>query len=176
MPLTQLPCDVSQLQAGREAVQSVFSYAAAVLKCTTCLSWLPNLGTWYTESFHTPGVILEIVVDLDTFILALKTRECRNQLFGRRQYDACPGSCFHPGWQVLSINVCTVSGGSQYPTGTCSTLMESVPCCPSIFLPPTHTPFGAHPVFIPGLGLWVSQLEGDLWRKNKPSRWKTIFC
>lgn len=155
MALTQLPWGVSQLQVGREAVQSVFSYAAAVLKRTTCLSWFPNLSTWYTEAFHTPGVILEIVVDIDTLILALESRECRNRLFGRSQYDAGPGSCFHPGRQVLSVNVCPVPWGAQNPTGTCTTLMESVPRCPPIVLP-WHTPFGAHPLFMLGFGVWVA--------------------
>lgn len=136
MPLTQLPCDVSQLQAGREAVQSVFSYAA-VLKCTTCLSWLPNLSTWYTEAFHTPGVILEIVVDLDTFILALKTRECRNQLFGRRclsrhlfpsRMASFKHQCLHSAWR------CPVSHWHLLNTyGVCTMLSIHLPS------PPPHT-------------------------------------
>lgn len=109
MPLTQPACDVSQTQVERETVQSVFSYAAAVSVCTTCLSLLPNLGMWYTEGFRTPGVILEVAVETDTLILALKIRECRNKLFGKSRYDVGPGSCFHPGWHSFK-HQCLHSG------------------------------------------------------------------
>lgn len=142
MPLTQLACVVSQVQAERETAHSVFSYAAAVSKCSTCFSWLPNLGIRYTKAFYTPRVILELVVETDALILAFKTRQWRNKLFGKSWYDTGPAAVSIQDGTVLSIHVCTVHGDAQNPTGTCTTYTESVPRCPSILHPShTHTPW-----------------------------------
>lgn len=96
-----LPFDISQLQVERETVHSVLSYAAAGLTCSTCLSWLPDLGMWYMEAFHSPWMIREIADETDALILALKTRQYQNKVFGKSWCGAAPGSCVHPGWHSL---------------------------------------------------------------------------
>lgn len=99
-PLTQLVCDVSQLQVERQTVL-VFICTAAVSWCSTCTSQLPNLSMWYMKDLWTPKVIPEMAVQTDALILALKMRPCRNKLFGWSWSAAGPSSSFQPGWHSL---------------------------------------------------------------------------
>lgn len=79
MPLTQLVCEVSQLQVERQTVL-IFICIEGVSQCSTCTSRLPNLIMWYTKDLCTPGVFPEIAVQSEALILALKIRTCRNKL------------------------------------------------------------------------------------------------
>lgn len=94
----------------------------------------------YTEAFHTPRVILEIVVETDALILALKARQCRNKLFGKSRYDAGPDSCFHPGWHSFKHQClhsawrCPESHWHLHYTYGVRTMLSIH--CPST--PPTH--------------------------------------
>lgn len=168
-----LACDISQLQVERQTLHSVLRYAAAGLKCSACLSWLTDLGMWYTEAFHSPRMIQEIAEETDALILALKTGQYRHKVFGKSWCDAAAGGCFHPGWHSLKhqcLHGTWRCPESRWPWhnayGACTML--------SIHQPPPPT-FGAYPVFILVLGFWGGQLGGDLWRIKKPNQWKTAI-
>lgn len=139
MPLTQLACDVSQLQVERETVHLVFSYAAAVSKCYT---WWPTLLVAKSRyvahrSFSYPegdsgdsSRDSSLLLKLD--IAEISFLEKVGMMLVQAALSLQDGT-------ISSTNVCTGHGDAQNPTGTCTTHMQSVPRCASIVLP-THTP------------------------------------
>lgn len=126
MPLTQLVCDVSHLQVERQTVL-IFICTAAVLQCSTCTSWLPNLSMWYMKDLWTPRVIPETAVQTDVLILALNIRPSRNKLFGRSWCVAGPGSSFQPGWHSLRYQYMEMSETPLAPAQHVQSLSFSLP-------------------------------------------------